>query len=138
MGTRILTFHHQEPIGNETRIGPTYYIEADYIPTAVRIYAEFAPVRDAKINIFDDGVTIFENRTPKVINNTSGKDETGVATVEAVLSSGCHSTEFSGNLKEDPIEEGSWVHCNLVDAGGSRNFTVHLEVKRLSSEDESL
>ena len=138
MGTRILTWHHKEPVGNEVRIGPTYYIEADSVPIATRIYAEFAPTCDAQVDIFNDGVSIFENRTPTQINQTSGKNETGDAVTEAVLGLGHNSVEFSGNLEEDTIEEGSWVHCNLVDSGGGRNFTIHLEVKTLLSDDESL
>ena len=133
MGTQILTFHHQEPIGNETRIGPTYYIEADYTPVAVRIHAETAPTRDAKVDIFDDGVSIFQNRTPTVINRTTGRDETDAAVTEAVLATGENLEESAEDFSTSLIEEGSLVHCNLVDAGGGRNFTVQLE---LYSSDE--
>ncbi len=33
---RILTFHSEASVGTDARIGPTYYIEADYRKVAVR------------------------------------------------------------------------------------------------------
>lgn len=128
MGTRILTFHQKEVSGGGLRIGPTYYIEADYAPIAVRIHAEVAPTRDAEVDIFDDGVSIFNNKTPTVLNSTSGQDETGVAVTTAKLSKNYDQEELAGDFATSLIAEGSWVHCNLVDAGGGRNFTVQLEL----------
>jgi len=43
MADRILTWHRHKIDGDETRIGPTYYMDAEYEPLAVRIYAETAP-----------------------------------------------------------------------------------------------
>lgn len=130
---RVLTFHSH---GNETRMSPSaYYIETEYEKVAVRIYAEVAPIRDAKIDILDDGVSIFSNRTSKAYNITSGADITGATTTEAVLPEGQTSDEVAEDFNETLIEEGSWVYCNLVDAGGGRNFTVQLELHQVS-EDE--
>ncbi len=52
---RLLVFHYHETSGNEVRMAPSaYYMDAEYDKVSVRIYAEDAPTRDAKINIFDD------------------------------------------------------------------------------------
>ncbi|KKL95081.1 hypothetical protein LCGC14_1858220, partial [marine sediment metagenome] len=46
----------------------------------------------------------------------------------------------SDTLAEDfnniPIEKGSWVHCNMVSAGGGKNFTVQLELHQVSEDEE--
>ncbi len=134
MANRILTFH-QVTGGNPQRIGPTYYIEADYTPVAVRIYAATAPIRDALVDIYADGISIFANRTALVINRASGKDDTGEAVTAAVLGEGLNAEENAEDFGTDTIEEGSWVHCVLQDSGGGNDFSVHLE---LSSQDEPL
>ncbi len=135
MGTRILTFHRTEPIGNEVRMSPSaHYIEADYTPIAVRIASETVPVRDAKIDILDDGVSIFNNRRPTDYNITTGADQTGSAIRYAVLSAGEQYEEQAEDFASKVIASGSWVTCNLVDAGGVKNIAVHLE---LFSEDEA-
>lgn len=136
MGNRILTWHHEGTIGNETRIGPTYYMERNYTPVAVRIYAATAPTSDAEVDIYDDGTSIFNNRTPLAINRTTGVNETGASATAAVLGAGVNAEENAEDFVDSPIiEEGSWVHCNLKKAGGGKNFTVHLE---LFSPDEPL
>ena len=134
MSNRILTFH-QTAGGNPQRIGPTYYMEADYTPIAVRIYAVNAPTRDAQVDIYDDGVSIFTNNTPRIINQTTGKDETGAATTAAVLTKGQNSEDVAEDFGTTQIDKGSWVHCMLRDSGGGNNFTVQLE---LFSPDEPL
>lgn len=131
METRILSFHHKDAIGNETRMQPTYYIEANYTPVVVRIHAEVAPSRDAKVDIYDDDVTIFNNRTPLDINPSTGRNQSGAAVTAQVLCAGQNKEELAGDFATDLIEEGSWVHCNIVDSGGGKNFSVHLELQSL-------
>lgn len=133
---RILTFHSKDSVGNDSRLGPTYYIEADYEPVAVRIYAETAPLRDAKFDVFDDGVSIFNNRTPKDFELNTGKNITGAVVTATVLSENQNSEEYAEDFTNTPIEEGSWVYCDLVDSGGGKNFTVHLEMKEISEKGE--
>ena len=133
---RILTFHTKDAVGNNARIGPTYYMDADYVPIAARLYAETAPKRDAELDIFDDGVSIFPNRTPTQHNATTGVDITGAAKTTIVLSEGQNGESFAGDFNDNPIEEGSWVHCEIVQSGDGKNFTVQLDVERLSSENE--
>ena len=134
---RLLTFHYHDTSGNEARMAPSaYYMDGEYDKVAVRIYAEKAPIWDAKINIFDDGVSIFSNRTSKAYNVTSGVDITGADAYEVILPAGENSEEIAEDFTTDLIEDGSWVYCNLVDAGGGYNFTVQLELHQVS-EDET-
>lgn len=129
MGTRILIWHQKDDINDNSRIGPTYYMEADYTPVAVRIYSEVAPTHELKVDIFDDGVSIFSNRTLLDINATTGVDQSGSAVTAVTLPANTNSEENAEDFTESPrIEEGSWIHCNLVNAGGGRNITVQLEL----------
>lgn len=132
---RVLTFHHHGTTGNETRMLPTYYIEADYTPVAVRIHAEDAPTSDAEVDIFDDGVSIFNSRASNLINPSSGVRTIVQNTTAVVLPAGSKSEENAEDFSNTLIEEGSWVHCSLVNAGGGFDFSVHLEI---SSSDEPL
>lgn len=135
MSNRVLTWNYFDYAGSETRMGPTYYIEADYAPVAVRIHAEKAPIRDAKIDIFDDGVSIFNDRASKTFSAATGYSSNTPET-EAVLGEGLNEEEYAEDFNGNPIEQGSWVHCTLVDAGGGKNFTVHLELEKVSEDDE--
>ena len=134
---RLLIFHLHETSGNEARMAPSaYYIDGEYDKVSVRIYAETAPLRDAKFDIFDDGVSIFSNRTNRAWDITTGLEITGKVTTEAILPANQNSEEMAEDFNDALIEEGSWVYCNLVDAGGGRNFTVQLELHQVS-EDET-
>ena len=133
---RILTWHHKEAIGNETRIGPTYYVNADYEKVAVRIYAETAPTRDVKVNIFDDGVSIFADNASRTYSSATGYSSNTPAT-EAVLAGGENSEVDAEDFNNTILEEGSWVYCHIVDGGGGKNFTVQLELHQVSEDDES-
>lgn len=125
---RILTFHFHGQSGNETRMLPAYYMEADYTPVAVRINAEDAPLADAQIDIFDDGVSIFNNRTPLDYHYSTQKAQTKAAVTAAFLSGGVNSDENAEDFRASIIEKGSWVHCNLVTGGGGKNFSVQFEL----------
>lgn len=136
---RVLIFHHHEYTANSVRMAPAaYYLEKDYNKVAVRIYAERVPQRDAKIDIFDDGVSIFKNRAVDGINRTTGVRTSAPAVTEAILSKDNNAAEIAGDFTDDVIAGDSWVHCNLVDAGGGKNFTVQLELEELEGESESL
>ncbi len=63
MVKRIITWHIPCP-GAPL---PAFYMERDYTPERVRIYAENAPMgNDCEVDIRDDGATIFENRTSPI------------------------------------------------------------------------
>ena len=130
---RILTFNGIEQIvsGGDFRLGPTYYMEADYEPVAVRIYAGNAPNLDARIDIFADGVSIFTDHSNRTYSQATGYDSpTPVTTV--ALYAGENSEAYAEDFASDIIEKGAWVYCNLVDAGGGINFTVQLELEQVS------
>jgi len=111
-----------------------YYIDRDCTPVAVRIYAETAPLVDALVDIFDDGVSIFCNRTPLDINPVSGVNQSGAAVTAAFLAAGTQSEEAAEDFATSIIAEGSWVYATIV-CGGSKNFSVQLE---LHSDDEEV
>ncbi len=136
---RILRFHCHETSGNTVRLAPSaYYMDADYDKVAVRLYAEKAPLRDAKFNIYDDGVSIFSNQTFKKYNYSSGVDETGADKYEVSLPKGQNSEEIAETFNSTQIEEGSWVWCNMVDAGDGKNFTVQLELHQVSEDVQEI
>lgn len=58
---RILVFHEKSL--NDSSFGATYYLERDYAPEKLRVYAGDAPVNgDLEIDIRDDGVSILADR----------------------------------------------------------------------------
>ena len=128
---RLLTFHTEGTAGNEHRIGPTYYMDAAYEKVAVRIYAEHAPTSDAKVDIFDDGVSIFSSKVSTQIGVTNGVRTLVDDTTAIVLDAGANSDTAADNFNDTQITAGSWLHCNLITGGGGRNFTVQLELSQV-------
>jgi len=112
-----------------------YYMDGEYDKVSVRIYAETAPLREAKIDILDDGTSIFTNQSLRRWSKTTGVEETNAADTTVTLMAGENSEESAEDFTPSTIEEGSWVYCNLVDSGGGYNFTVQLELHQ-TSEDE--
>jgi hypothetical protein len=143
MADRILTFHSNPIGGDGDRIGATFYMEADYDPIAVRIHAEGAPdYSNARIDIFDDDVSIFTNQAASCIQSKSTKGPTVISDTEDTsisLMQGDNTDEIAERLNGDSIDEGSWVYCKLVTSGGGRckNLSVHLELAKISEDDES-
>ncbi len=136
MSSRILIWHLHKHQSTGTRIGATYYIEADYTPVAVRIYAETAPKEDAEFNIYDDGVSIFSDRSVNLVNQTTGVVTVRSAKTTAVLPKGDNSEEDAEEFGSSIIDEGSWVHCNVIEDGGGENFTVQLELESQLEPEE--
>ncbi len=135
MASRILTWHLLKTLGNETRIGPTFYIEADYTPVAVRIHAETAPnLADAEFDIYDDGVSIFSDRSVNLVNQTTGVVTEVTPKTTAVLIKGENSEEDAEEFGSSLIEEGSWVYCNIIESGNGKNFTVQLELESIEGQ----
>ncbi len=66
-----------------------------------------------------------------------GADITGAATTYVILGENQNGEEHAEDFNDTNIAQGSWVHCTLVDSGGGKNFTVQLELKPLSEEDEA-
>ena len=131
MADRILSwFIPGTPTSNTARQGPTFYIESSYEPTAVRIYAEKAPtISDMEIDIFDDGVSLFNNR----------RDEPGVnvksfplAKTTVLLPAGEHEELDAEDFVGEDIEEGSWVYLIIPVSAGAQNITIQLELEDAS------
>jgi len=125
---RLLVFHQHGHVPNNTRLSPSaYYIEADYTKVAVRIYAGTAPDTDAKFDIFDDGVSIFAEQGSESLNKVTGVISTIGSGTSITLRQ--NSEEAAEVFNDNLIEEGSWVHCEVVDTGAGKDFTVILELE---------
>ena len=132
---RFLTFHTHGTSNNEQWMSPAYYMDGDYEPVAVRIHVGKAPAKEAKIDIYDDGVSLFNNSTTPAHHHNTGTDLTGDAVTYMSLAAGQNSDEVADDFTNDPIDSGSWITCKLLDAGSGANFTVQLEIA-LIEEDE--
>lgn len=135
---RLLTFHEKDVVGN-TRIGPTFYIDADSEPVAVRIHAEHVTSDgELKVDIFDDGVSIFANHAASYEQSGSTKGPTikyDTADTTVSLATGENTEDMAEDFTGDTIEEGSWVHCEVTDLKGGRNVSIHLELQPILDED---
>lgn len=131
---RILTWHEKDVVGS-SRIGPTYYMEKAYQPVAVRLHAEkSSPDGNLEVDIFDDGVSIFSNRSASHLSSSTTVGptvtyDTPVTTIS--LSKDQNEEELAERFTGDNIDEGSWVHCEVVNLRGGKNVSVHLELESL-------
>jgi len=133
MGTRILSFGpYQETIDGVIRLGSAFYIEENSKPVTASLYAVRVPTKDALIDVLDDGVSIFNNRTLTVVDTTTGVNKTGAVVTGAVLPAGTNSEGNAEDFTDEVIEDGSWITCNLLDSGAGSGFTIQIV---LSSED---
>ena len=134
---RLLIFHYHDTAGNSVRMAPSaYYMDGEYDKVAVRIYAATAPFREAKVDIFDDGVSIFTNQSSRMYHKVTGVDITPADATEVTLAAGENLEENAEDFTDTPIEVGSCIYCNLVDAGGGKDFTVQLELHQVSEDEE--
>ncbi len=135
MADRVLTWHAPERTGDGLRIGPAFYMDEDYTPGAVRLQVETAGrVLDAEVDILDDGVTIFADRTTTQQVSTSTKGPTtsrGAAKTTAVLVEGDTVEEGEDSFVAGvTLLKGSWVTCKVTKYGDAKNLSVHLEMDR--------
>lgn len=124
---------------------PAAYMESDYIPVAVRIHADKAPdFDDASFDIFDDGVSIFNypgdtHNLPKTMGDSTKyplfTSENYDTTVK--LAKDQNSDDMLENFNNTEIERGSWLTCQIKNDGGGRNFTVILELEKVTEADEA-
>jgi len=113
---RTLTWHLQDGVVGTGRQGPTYYIEQDYTPVSVQIYADIPPdADDLEVDILDDGVSI--------LNSYAG------------LAKSANEDDIAGDFKESTvIDAGSWVHMNVIDLKGAKNVSVHLILETVTDD----
>ncbi len=136
MADRILTWSVKRCDGNPTTILPAYYMESEYTPTAVRIYAETAPtVDDAEFEILDDGVSIMNDHQYSYSTYAANTAVyTGVYTIHLPINSTVD--EMAEDFREEVIAAGSWVTCQIRQDGGGKNFTIQMELDKVSESDE--
>lgn len=134
MADRILIFHMPERKGQHgdwNRIGPTYYMDGDYMPVALRVHAEGAPSdRTLEIDILDDGVSIFTNRASIQNNAITSAVERQTTQTTGSLPKGENTEDNADVFKSGKIAEGSWVHCEMPYDGNARNVTIQLELEK--------
>jgi len=133
---RIFTFHAHKGQGNPVFMSPAYYIDSDYEKVAVRVYAREAPVRDASIDVYVDGASIFNDRGYTQVDPTTGVLSTLNSGTFATLEAGDNSELLVDDFTDDDVNEGTWLTCELVDAGGGTDFTVQVELRQISEDEE--
>lgn len=124
---KFLTFHLHGTTGNEAVMLPAYYIDGDYDKVAVRIYAEKAPTRDAKFDIYVDGVSIFESRGVVAADSFDILGTVNDYTY-CQLTANNTTEEMAEDFTDDTLSEGEWITCYCKDAGGGKDFTIQLEL----------
>jgi hypothetical protein len=130
---RSISFHIES--GSQAML-PAHYLEADYALAAARIYAEIPPsVEDAEFDIYADGVSIFNNRTPTP-TPAPGREAILTTTTTIALTKGNNSAEFTADFLNENLDEGTWLTAKLIKGGGGRNFTVQLDLIRISEPDQ--
>lgn len=131
---RILTWFFEQY--DPSKKAPAFYMEAEYHPVAVRIRAETQPtVADAEFNIYADGVSLFEDHDYSygtyIANSAAYRGDTNIH-----LAANSSVDEMAEDFKEGTIESGTWLTCSILKDGGGRNFTVQLELEKVSESDE--
>lgn len=115
---RILVWDRERILAGTGSQGARYYADKDYSPGACRLHARGAPAQELKVDIQDDGVSIFTGNY-------------------AVLNKG-------GNLEENAedyptphpfIAEGSVITFHVINLGGADGITCELELDSID-EDE--
>lgn len=138
---RVLVWNAFRCDGDEYAIGPAYYLEGDYVPVGVRLYAEVSPgVEDAEFDIYDDGSSIFADKASHTYYYDGGTVPSARATSDTTVSLHVGDTEEvdAENFQDEFfLEQGSWITCRFVKDGGGKNFTVLLELKPMSEGSET-
>ena len=117
---------------------PAFYMERDYVPEKLRIYAAQAPNGgDCEIDIRDDGTTILSSRGRRPESTTATR-LTGTAKTTAVLPKGANLEEDADDFltTDSTIAAGSVLTCHEIDLNGAKNVTVQLELDSADDEDE--
>lgn len=131
---KSLSFHIES--GSSVMMLPAHYVDADYTYVAARVYAERAPsVEDAEFDIYSDGVTIFNNRTPIPVP-APGREAILTSRTTISLRKGDNGADYTDDFSSSILESGKWLTCKLVKGGGGKNFTVQLDLVRASEPGE--
>ena len=120
MAKRILVWHVDHPRGDDDSQGPVFYMDSDYSPGSVRLHARLATSGDLKVDIRQDGVSIFSSE-------------------KATLNGGSTLEEDAQDypLDNDPfIAEESVLSFHIIQTGGAEGITCELELTTLEDEDE--
>lgn len=115
---RVLTWYIDGVVSrNGVRQGETYYLEADYEPIALRIYAQDAPYGQAlEVDILSDNVSIFGEK--------------------ACLPAGENSEDAPVDFCKEVLEAGTWISLNVTNQASARNITVSLELRLIPERED--
>lgn len=109
---RYLTWHIDHRRGGDASQGPLYYADHDYTPGAFRILARQVPATELRVDIRDDGVSIF---------NLGYAELTRGETLEE------NAEDYPAEVAV--IAEGSVISLHVVRTGEADDFTCELEVE---------
>jgi hypothetical protein len=133
---RFLTFHLHDTTGNAREMSPAYCLDNDYTYVSLQAYAGTAPLRDSKFDIYADGVSIFNNRYHRILDEDSGVDITETPDTTIGLSAGLTRETYIDNFNANDVLSGTWITCKCLDAGGGRDYTLQLELEEVSDTNE--
>lgn len=138
MADRILVWSVERYPGR-SELMPAYYLDEDYEPVAIRIYAEEAPrAADATFDILCDGASILADKGRNLTDLASGKitDNSGQTTVELCRGETSEVNLDEGDFSMDTLSEGSWITARCYADGAGRFFTLVLELEIVHDNDD--
>jgi len=114
MASRILTWYYR---GVDPEM-PAYYLERDYTPAHIRVYAKKEPSGgDLQVDIKDDGTSILASYAFLPKGDNLEEDAEDFLDTESIM------------------EVGSVVTCDVVVTNGADGITVQLELLSLNDEE---
>ena len=117
---------------------PAYYLDNEYDPVAVRIYADSPPGGvDVTFDIFADGVSLFNDQDADTSDLTANYQHKHIANTKISLDAQDSVELMAENFTEGLVLEAeSWITCKMYSDGGAKNITIILELDQVSESDE--
>ena len=119
MADRVLTWHVENHTGDDTEEGPVFIMDRDYDLTnaVVRVYAKIPPGNaPMRVDILDDGVSIFESRYPTL---QKGRQ---------LLEEWDDFKDPTSTNDADRIARFSAVSLKFLEPSGAKGITITLEL----------
>ena len=132
----IVRFHSHKD-GSKPFMAPAFYADKDHTKVACRVYADKAPsVNPATFDIYDDGVSIFNERGANRAHLTTGVIATYGAGTSQIINEKENSEAYIDDFTDGYISNGSWITCEIIDANGGDGFSVQLELEEAGNESD--
>lgn len=126
MADRILTWYIENPKGDGSSEGATFFLDRSYVlPAKVRIYTDFSPNGedlnlDIKFTPPEGTATSMFSTLPTLIKGNEGNDDNWDDFDDAITL----------------LDQFSWVSLSIPQSGGARGITVSLEINEHYEEEE--